>query len=112
MAIFDTVPRGQYEQAIARAERAEKLYDDLLDKYHKLRPTHNPVQPLRITPPKPDSGEAALMGAEAAITDPRVAGIADNLRRERPELSEAAVMREAKRLNDIARGKVAAPSAV
>lgn len=105
MGLFtDTVPRDLYDALQAR-------YDDLLAKYHSLRPTHSPVAPLRVTAPKEEPGLATLHAAEAAINNPHIARIADNIMREQPSLSRQGALLEAKRLDDIRRGRAVAPSA-
>lgn len=98
-----TVPRDLYDALQAR-------YDDLLNKYHALRPTHAPTAPLRVSSPQEEPGARALHAIEHAVTNPRLAQIADTLMQTKPELSRVAALVEAKRLDDIARGKAVAPS--
>lgn len=98
MAIFEeTVPKWVYDQKCAE-------YADLLAKYHALRPTHAPVTPMKLVPPT-GSDESAVQRMGAALADERLHGIAAKLLQERPDLSMAAALSEAKRLDDIARGK-------
>ena len=97
-----TVPRDIYDALQAR-------YDDLLNKYHALRPTHSPVAPIRVSAPKEEPGLATLHATEAAIRNPAIARLADKLRQDKPELGHAEALREAKRLDDIARGRAVAP---
>lgn len=100
MGLFtETVPRDLYDAL-------QQRYDALLEKYHALRPTHAPVSPMRVIGPRPDAGEATVQAIEAAVTSPRVRAIAEKLMRE-DGVPEAAALREAKRLDDIARGRAA-----
>ena len=106
MGLFaDTVPRDLYDALQAR-------YDDLLAKYHSLRPTHAPVAPMRQTAPKPEPGVDALHAIERSVTDPRVALVATKLMHDRPSLTKREAMIEAKRLDDIARGRTLPAPAV
>ena len=104
MGLFtDSVPRDLYDALQTR-------YDDLLNKYHALRPSHAPVAPMRVTAAPEEPGARALHAAEAAINDPRLAAMADNLMQQSPGLSPVRAMIEAKRLDDMVRGRTVAPS--
>lgn len=104
MGVFqETVPKWIYDQKCAE-------YDRLFLAYEKLRPTHSPVAPMRITPPPGEPGMATLHAVEAAVDDPKVARIADSLIAQKPGLARDAALREAKRLNDIARGRAVVES--
>lgn len=111
MKLFDAVPREQYEELKAQLAQANARYDMLFAAYEKLRPTHAPASPMRLVPPKEEPGLATLHAAEAAVSNPRVAVIADNLIKQDPTLRREVALREAKRLDDIARGRAVAPSA-
>lgn len=97
MAIFkETVPKEVYDEL-----RAD--YRDLLAKYHSLRATHQPVQPLKIRGPQPDSAQHTMQVGERAVRDPRLA--AGVLALVEQGLSEKDALVEAARLLDIAKGK-------
>jgi len=97
-----TVPEWVYRQKCDE-------YDRLFKAYEALRPTHGPVSPMRQTAPRPDSGTAALMGAELAVERPEVAQMADKFVTE--GMSETQALREARRLYAIAKGKAVPTSA-
>ena len=105
------ITREQYDELKADRDQWRQRYDTLFAAYEKLRPTHSPIAPLRVTPPQEEPGARALHATEAAMNNPKIAAIADNLQREKPELSRLGAMVEAKRLDDIARGRAVAPSA-
>lgn len=110
MGIFsETVPREQYEDLKAQLRAGEERYRDLMEKYHALRPTHAPVKPITATLPKPDSGEQALHAVELAVRDPNVARVAQKFVEEQG-MNDADAFREAKRLADIARGRLLPPN--
>lgn len=103
MGLFaDTVPRDLYDGLQTR-------YDALLEKYHSLRQTGQaPVAPLRMQLPKEDGGSAKLREMEHtmhSVQSPRVKAIAENLLKEKPELSAEGALAEAVRLDNIARGR-------
>jgi hypothetical protein len=100
-----SVPRDLYDALQAR-------YDDLLNKYHALRPTHSTVAPLRVSAPQEEPGAKALHAVERTVTDPRVRAIAAKLLAENPQLTHLAAMKEATRLDDIMRGRGMAPPIV
>lgn len=97
-----TVPKWVYDQKCAE-------YAALLEKYHALRPTHSASSPIRVTAPKEEPGLATLHAAEAAVNNPRLALIADNLMRQKPELTRAQALTEAYRLDSFARGRATIP---
>lgn len=102
MGLFtDTVPRDLYDGLQAR-------YDDLLAKYHALRPTHSPVAPVRMIAPQPDSGQRALAAAEHAARSPGFMQTVSAL--VEAGSSDADAMREAERLYRIAKGREVAGS--
>jgi hypothetical protein len=105
------ITREQYDEIKADRDQWRDRYDTLFAAYEKLRPTHSPAGPLRVTPGREEPGMASLKATEAAMNNPKIAAIADNLQREKPELSRLGAMIEAKRLDDIARGRAVAPSA-
>lgn len=106
MGLFaDTVPREMYEDMREQRDQALVRYDKLFDEYSKLRPTHAPVKPMTLHMPKTDSGTEAVRAAEVALVTPRIRGVAENLMREKPLLSEADALREAMRLERIITGK-------
>lgn len=104
MAIFkETVPKFVYDQKCAE-------YNDLLAKYHALRQSgYDPASKLRMIPPKPDSGLAAIQAGERAMVDPRVGRAFAKLVKD--GMSEADALREANRLVGIAAGRTEATSA-
>jgi hypothetical protein len=62
--LSETVPKHVYDDLLRR-------YDALMDHYHALRMIGNaPVKPAVLIPPKPDSGQLAVMGAEHALQTP------------------------------------------
>lgn len=98
MGLFsDTVPRDLHDALQTR-------YDDLLAKYHSLRPTHAPVQPMRQTTPRVE-GEARIQQMERDAHSPRVLAVAENLKRQKPDLSNDEAIAEAVRLDGFVRGK-------
>lgn len=105
MGVFqETVPKWMYDALQSR-------YDDLLAKYHSLRPTHSPVAPMRVTAPREEPGMATLHAIEATINDPRIARMADTLMQQKPGLSREQAITEATRLHAIGTGKATAPPA-
>ena len=111
MGLFaESVPREMYEDVKAQLAASEARYTALFAAYEKLRPTHSPASPIRMNAPTEEPGLATLHAAEAAVRDPRIAGIADNLIAQSPGLDRRIALREAKRLDDIARGRAVAPS--
>jgi len=105
MGVFqETVPKWIYDQKCAE-------YDKLFAAYEKLRPTHSPIAPMRVSLPSGEPGMATLHAIEAAVDDPKVAKIADSLIAAKPGLDRSAALREAKRLHDIARGRAVMESA-
>lgn len=96
-----TVPRDLYDALQAR-------YDDLLNKYHALRPTHSPVAPMKLIQPKPE-GEAQVRAMEQAVLDPRVIEQAEAIA-QRDNVPMPLALAEAQRLSRIARGRETAPS--
>lgn len=104
MAIFkETVPKFVYDQKCAE-------YNALLEKYHALRQSgYDPASKLRMIPPKPDSGQAAIMAGERAMVDPRVGRAFAKLVEE--GMNEPDALREANRLVGIASGRLEATPA-
>lgn len=104
MALFkETVPKFVYDQKCAE-------YNDLLGKYHALRQSgYDPASKLRMIPPKPDSGLAAIQAGERAMVDPRVGRAFAKLVEE--GMNEPDALREANRLVGIAAGRMEATSA-
>lgn len=104
MAIFkESVPKFIYDQKCAE-------YNDLLAKYHALRQSgYDPASKLRMIPPKPDSGMAAIQAGERAMVDPRVARAFAKLVEE--GMNEPDALREANRLVGIAAGRIDATPA-
>ena len=71
--LTETVPKHVYDDLLRR-------YDLLLERYHSLRLAgHAPVKPAVLIPPKPDSGQLAVMGAERALRTPGAQAIYDEL---------------------------------
>lgn len=96
-----TVPKWLYDQKCAE-------FNSLLDRYHALRPTHSPVAPMKLIPPKPD-GEAQVRAMEQAVMDPRVVEQAEVIST-RDNVPMPLALAEAQRLSRIARGRETAPS--
>jgi len=84
MGLFtDTVPRELYDALQSR-------YDALLDKYHSLRlQGHAPTKPAVLIPPKPDSGQLAVMGAEKALQTPGAIALIEELKAKGKSEAEA-----------------------
>lgn len=104
MALFkETVPKFIYDQKCAE-------YNDLLAKYHALRQSgYDPAAKLRMIPPKPDSGMAAIQAGERAFVDPRMArAFAQCVE---AGMTEPDALREASRLIAIATGRTEPTSA-
>lgn len=113
MPLFnDTVPREQYEDMRAQRDAWQQRYDTLFERYHSLRPLQSPVNPMKAIPPKPDSATETLDAMEQATRDPRIEAAVKKLREERPGLDPAAALREAKKMLDIATGKMDAPMVI
>lgn len=106
MAVFEpTVPRWIYEQKCQE-------YNDLLEKYHALRPLQSIVNPMKVVPPKLDSATQAIEAGEQAMRDPRLAAAVVRLMEQKPGLSEGDALREAKKLLEVATGRADAPTPV
>lgn len=106
MALFgesDTIPRWIYDQKC-------KDYDDLLNKYHQLRPLQSASNPIKIIPPKPDSAVQTLDAMEQSVRDPRIEAAVKKLMEDHPNLTASSALREAKKLLDVATGKADAPA--
>jgi hypothetical protein len=98
----ESVPRDLYDRKCAE-------YDALLDKYHALRMAGaEPVTKIRTTLQPPDGAAQTLKAAEMAASDPNVRRVAEKFMAQ--GMAEPVALREAKRLADIARGRVLPPN--
>ena len=98
MGLFtETVPRELYDALQTR-------YDALLDKYHSLRMQGMaPTKPAVLIPPKPDSGQLAVMGAERALRTPGAQKLIEELMQKGK--SEAEACRIVAEMQNVAKGK-------
>jgi hypothetical protein len=98
MGLFtDTVPRELYDALQTR-------YDALLDKYHSLRMQGQaPTKPAVLIPPKPDSGQLAVLSAERVIRTPGAQAIVEELMQKGK--SEADALRIVAEMQNVGRGK-------
>lgn len=113
MALFnDTVSREQYEDMKHQRDAWQVRYDTLFSEYSKLRPLQSPVNAMKAIQPKMDSAMETLDAMEQSVIDPRILTAVEKLRAEKPGLSPQAALREAKKMLDIATGKMDAPTVI
>ena len=111
MALFtDSVSREQYEDMKQQRDAWITRHDILFAEYAKLRPMQSPVNPMKAIHPKPDSATETLDALDQAVKDPRIEAAVKKLMEEKPGLSPAVALREAKKMLDIATGKMDAPT--
>ena len=95
--LTETVPKHVYDDLLRR-------YDTLLERYHSLRLAgHAPVKPAVLIPPKPDSGQLAVMGAERALRTPGAQALIEELMQKGK--SEAEACRIVAEMQNVAKGK-------
>lgn len=95
--LSETVPKHVYDDLLRR-------YDTLLERYHSLRLAgHAPVKPAVLIPPKPDSGQLAVMGAERALRTPGAQALIEELMQKGK--SEAEACRIVAEMQNVAKGK-------
>ena len=95
--LTETVPKHVYDDLLRR-------YDTLLERYHSLRLAgHAPVKPAVLIPPKPDSGQLAVMGAERALRTPGAQKLIEELMQKGK--SEAEACRIVAEMQNVAKGK-------
>lgn len=111
MPLFnDSVSREQYEDMKQQRDAWQVRYDTLFSEYSKLRPLQSPVNPMKAIQPKMDSATETLDAMEQSVKDPRITAAVEKLLAERPGMGTAAALREAKKMLDIATGKMDAPT--
>ena len=95
--LTETVPKHVYDDLLRR-------YDTLMEHYHALRAMGQaPVKPAVLIPPKPDSGQLAVMGAEKALRTPGAQKLIEELMQKGK--SEAEACRIVAEMQNVGRGK-------
>jgi hypothetical protein len=95
--LSETVPKHVYDDLLRR-------YDTLMERYHSLRLAgHAPTKPAVLIPPKPDSGQLAVLSAERVIRTPGAQAIVEELMQKGK--SEADALRIVAEMQNVGRGK-------